>query len=58
MCIRDRLITTQEVKTSSPFLAPDLDLVKANGTPGKDGVKDAMSFGFGFTTVQATLVRP
>ena len=54
----DLLITTQEVKGSSPFLAPDLDLVKANGTPGKDGVKDAMSFGFGFTTVGATLLHP
>jgi len=54
-------ITAQEIKNNpldSSFLKPDLDLVKADGTPGKDGVKDALSFGFGFTTVHATLDRP
>jgi hypothetical protein len=54
----DMVVTEQEVKASSSFLKPDLDLVKANGAPGKDGVKDAISFGFGFTTRHATLVRP
>jgi hypothetical protein len=57
----DFVITEEEVRTApltKPFLKPDLDLVKANGTPGKDGVKDALSFGFGFTTAHATLTRP
>jgi hypothetical protein len=38
--------------------SPDLDLVKADGTPGTDGVSDAVSLGVGFRTVRATLVRP
>lgn len=40
------------------LFSPDLDLVKANGNPGKDGVADAMSFGLGFETVKAKLQGP
>jgi hypothetical protein len=57
----DLVITDNEVRTAPltrPFLRPDLDLVKANGAPGRDGVTDAVSFGFGFTTVHASLTRP
>lgn len=57
----DLVITADELRNNDliqSILAPDLDLVKADGTPGKDGEKDALSFGFGFTTVHATLVRP
>ena len=56
----DRLITAQEIRENSLVgntLAPDLDLVKANGKPGHDGVEDALSAGFGFDTVRAQLKR-
>ena len=53
-------ISEDEVRENSlltTLLAPDLDLRKANGKPGKDGVMDAISFGVGFESVKATLVR-
>ena len=57
----DLVITEDELRESSliqAVLAPDLDLVKANGNPGQDGVEDALSAGLGFEAVRARLVRP
>jgi hypothetical protein len=57
----DFTITLQEVQENSliqTLLRPDLDLLEADGSPGHDGVEDFISFGFGFTTVKATLTRP
>lgn len=57
----DMQITADELRENAliqSVLAPDLDLIKADGSPGHDGVMDALSFGFGFTTVPATLTRP
>lgn len=57
----DMTVSDDEVRDSDllgSVLAPDLDLVKANGKPGQDGVNDAVTFGLGFTTVRAKLVRP
>ncbi len=57
----DLVITATELRENSliqSLLAPDLDLFKANGDPGKDGVKESVSLGLGFTTVKATLTRP
>ncbi len=56
----DNLVITQlEIQNNSLApLVPDLDLVKANGKPGKDGVEDALSVGIGFAAVRAQLVRP
>jgi hypothetical protein len=54
------VITDDEVRENAiikSILAPDLDLVH-DEPPGEDPVNDALSFGFGFTTVHATLVRP
>lgn len=53
----DFVITAEELRGNDliqTVFAPDLDLVKDSGTP----VYDAMSFGFGFTAVHATLVYP
>jgi hypothetical protein len=44
------VIGAGELRTSPlvrAVLAPDLDLEKANGKPGQDGVADALSAGFG-----------
>jgi hypothetical protein len=55
----DLVITELEIQDNSLApLVPDLDLVKANGKPGRDGVEDALSVGVGFETVRAQLVRP
>jgi len=57
----DLEISAEELQTSplaQAVLAPDLDLEKANGKPGHDGVADAMSAGFGFEAVQGRFVRP
>jgi len=56
----DNLVITQlEIQDNSLApLVPDLDLAKANGKPGRDGVEDAFSVGIGFAGVRAQLVRP
>lgn len=57
----DLQITAEEVRDNvliSSLLAPDLDLVRSDGSPGQDGEMDALSFGFTFATVPATLMRP
>lgn len=57
----DLVISAEELQTNplvQSILAPDLDLVRANGKPGQDGVPDAMSAGIGFEAVKARLVRP
>ena len=54
----DGQITATELRENNlieALLAPDVDLVKANGKPGQDGVKDAMSFGVGFTSAWAKI---
>ena len=55
----DNLVITElEIQDNSLApLVPDLDLVKANGKPGRDGVEDAFSVGIGFEAVRAQLVR-
>jgi hypothetical protein len=56
----DMVITAEELRQSGlaqSVLAPDLDLVKANGKPGQDGVRDALSLGLGFQTVKAKLIK-
>jgi hypothetical protein len=57
----DLVITEDEVRENpltQSLLALDLDLEKANGKPGQDGVEDALSFGLGFDAVRAQLIRP
>lgn len=57
---KNHVIAAEEMRQSSlgqDALAPDLDLVKANGQPGQDGVNDALSFGLGFEAARAQLVR-
>lgn len=54
----DGQISTAEVRDNNlvkSLLAPDVDLVRANGKPGHDGVDDALSFGIGFTARSATI---
>lgn len=56
----DFVITVAEVRNNDLFkalFAPDVDLFKADGTGGRDGRKDSLSFGFGFTAVKATIVH-
>ncbi len=53
------VITEEELRQNSLIpLTPDLDLVKANGKPGRDGEADAMSMGLGFEAVRAQLNSP
>lgn len=57
---RDLVITVDEVRSSNlikALLAPDVDLFKADGTRGKDGKPDSISFGFGFHAVKARITR-
>jgi len=57
----DLVITRAELRSNSllqTVLSPDLDLFEADGTPGQDGINDAVSFGLGFKTARATLVGP
>jgi hypothetical protein len=54
----DGTITADELLASSllqAVLAPDLDLLNAQGAPGHDGVADSLSFGIAFTGVRATI---
>lgn len=56
----DFVITTDEVRSNGlvqALLAPDVDLFKADGTRGRDGTKDSISFGFGFTAVKARITH-
>lgn len=53
----DRTITLAEVKNSLAvklIFAPDLDLLNAQGSAGKDGVDESVSIAIGFTCVKAT----
>lgn len=57
----DLQITADELRQNilmQALLSPDLDLFRANGTPGQDGVNDAVSLGLGFTTKSATFDAP
>lgn len=56
----DMVISADEVRDSplvQAVLAPDVDAFRAGGAPGHDGVKDSLSFGFGFRSVRARIVR-
>jgi hypothetical protein len=53
-------VTADELRANfliQVLLAPDLDLFKASGRRGQDGVNDSLSLGLGFTANSAT-VRP
>jgi hypothetical protein len=53
----DFTITAEELRASpliTAVLAPDLDLANADGRPGHDGVRDAVSLGLGFTAKSAS----
>jgi hypothetical protein len=57
----DFRITADELRANfliAVLLAPDVDLLKANGRPGNDGVNDSLSLGLGFTAKQAVFVTP
>jgi hypothetical protein len=57
----DFQITTEELAGNSllaVLLTPDVDLFRANGKPGHDGVADALSFGIGFTVKTAVFTEP
>ena len=52
----DYRITADELRANNlinAVLQADLDLFGANGSPGHDGVKDAVSLGLGFTAKSA-----
>ncbi len=52
------LVELEENQLTQAVFTPDLDLFKANGDPGHNGMNDSFSLGVGFTTVKATLTRP
>jgi hypothetical protein len=57
----DLKITANELRANallSAVLAPDLDLLGANGRPGHDGVNDSLSVAFGFTAKAAVFNTP
>lgn len=57
----DLKITPDELRANAliaAVLAPDVDLLKANGRPGHDGVNDSLSLAFGFTAKGAVFVAP
>jgi hypothetical protein len=57
----DFIVTTQELLGNdliNGVFAPDVDLYKANGKPGHDGVADSLSIGFGFTASSAKFKQP
>jgi hypothetical protein len=57
----DFRITADELRANfliAALLAPDVDLLKANGRPGNDGVNDSLSLGLGFTAKEAVFVTP
>jgi hypothetical protein len=62
----DGNVTASEIENNTliqSLLASDIDLLDANGTyqsdPAKrDGEKDSLSIGIGFTTVKATFTAP
>jgi hypothetical protein len=53
----DRKVTADELRANfliqAIFLSPDLDLLRANGRPGHDGVRESVSVGLGFTAKRA-----
>jgi hypothetical protein len=53
----DQKVTADELRANfliqAVFLTPDLDLLKANGRPGHDGVRESVSVGLGFTAKSA-----
>jgi hypothetical protein len=52
----DGRITADEVRANAlihAILQPDLDLFKANGSPGHDGTNESLSVGLGFTAKNA-----
>lgn len=58
---QDGAVSVTEVESNgiiTSLLAPDLDLHRANGKRGKDGVKDSLSVGVGFSAVKATFTEP
>jgi hypothetical protein len=57
----DLKITADELRANAlirAVLAPDLDLLNANGRPGHDGVNDSLSVAFGFTAKAAVFATP
>lgn len=57
----DLKITPDELRANSliaAVLSPDVDLLKANGRPGHDGVNDSLSLGLGFTVKSAVFAAP
>lgn len=54
-------VTLEEIQTNtllSTLLAPDLDLLDAEGNPGIDGVADSLSIGLGFSATTGTFTVP
>jgi hypothetical protein len=53
----DQTVTADELRASFLIqvllLSPDLDLLKANGRPGHDGIRESISVGLGFTAKAA-----
>lgn len=57
----DVLITADELRASpliQALLAPDVDVLRADGSPGQDGVKESVSIGLGFAAQAATFDEP
>ena len=53
----DFTITADELRANAiitAVLAPDLDLTTADGIAGRDGVKESVSLGLGFTAKNAS----
>lgn len=57
----DLEITADELRGNNiirSIFSPDVDLLKANGQPGRDGVKESLSLGLGFTAREARFDAP
>ena len=57
----DHHISADEVANNGvikSLLAPDVDVLDANGNPGKDGVPESLSVGFGFGFGPASFTAP
>lgn len=56
---KNGMVSSAEVKgVVGAILAPDLDLLKADGTAGTDGVAESVSLGLGFKCAKATFTAP
>ena len=58
---RDFIITADELRANfliQALLAPDVDVLRADGSLGQDGVRESVSIGLGFTAQAATFDEP